>query len=215
MSGINLLYDALEIIRQNRKTAKVFFYFINKDDGRMQSGFFSISEGKSCSIHYLNKSNENALTEITQLHLTKVMSLPATLMDLASQPFPACELDMVIQALRPAGFIGPTAPARAVAKPAQVETAAIHQPHAFYSHVAMQQEAVNLLESLFGPSAAQRVAEIALALPPNQYPTEFLNKCKLHASMMIGPRKAEEIFQTINKKMANRHEPRDLMNRTI
>ncbi|MEO8002908.1 MAG: hypothetical protein ABI644_13615 [Arenimonas sp.] len=214
MADLNQLHDALVCIRLNRKTAKLFFYFVNKDDGKMQSGFFSISEGTSCCINYLNKPNETALAEIPHLCLTKVMSLPATLLDFSNQPFPACELDTVINQLKPAGFIRTAAvpePEVEVAR-VHVEAAAEHPPHIFYSHAAIQQDAIHLLESLFGTGATQRVEEIALTLPPRQYPTEFLNKCKLHASMMIGPRKAEEIFQPIYKKLALAHEPRDLIN---
>ncbi len=212
MADLNQLFDALEVIRQNRKTAKVFFYFVNKEDSRMHSGFFSISEGKSCCIHYLNKSNENALAEIPQLHLTKVMTLPATLMDLSNQPFPACKLDEVILALRPVDFIEPPVSAEPEAQSTQAQIATLTQPHTFYSHEAIQDEAVNLLESLFGPSAKQRVAEIALVFPPHQYPIEFTNKCKLHASMMVGPIKAGEIFQLLYKKLANEDDPRNAGN---
>ncbi len=213
MADLNQLHDALESIRRDRKTVKLFFYFVNKDDGRMQSGFFSISEGKSCCINFLNKPNETALAEIPHLNLTKVTSLPATLMDFSRQPFPACELDEVLNRLKPAGA-GKTV---AVPKVEQVQAQAVarNQPHVFYSHVAMRQDAIHLLESLYGEGATQRVEEIALALPPQQYPTEFLNKCKLHASMMLGPRKAEEIFQPIYKKLALGHDPRDLINQPV
>ena len=209
MTDLHQLHEALESIKQNRKTAKLFFYFVNKDDGQMQSGFFSISEGNSCCISYLNKPNETALAEIPHLNLTKVMSLPAALMDLSNQAFPACELDEVLNRLNPTNFIkaspAPTQEPEPVSDQAQVQATANVQPHVFYSHVAMQQDAIHLLESLYGAGAAKRVEEIALAFPPHQYPTEFLNKCKLHASMMLGPKKADEIFQSIYNKLAHGH----------
>ncbi|MGH8051619.1 MAG: hypothetical protein ACREPB_13245 [Arenimonas sp.] len=209
MTDLHQLHEALESIKQNRKTAKLFFYFVNKDDGQMQSGFFSISEGNSCCISYLNKPNETALAEIPHLRLTKVMSLPATLMDLSNQPFPACELDDVLNRLNPANFIktapDPIPEPEPVFEQVHAETATPAQPHVFYSHVTMQQDAIHLLESLYGAGAAKRVEEIALTLPPHQYPTEFLDKCKLHASMMLGPKKADEIFQSIYDKLAHGH----------
>jgi len=86
-----------------------------------------------------------------------------------------------------------------------VEASAVTQPHIFYSHVAMQSDATRLLESLYGSGAAKRVEEIALTLPPHQYPTEFLDKCKLHASMMLGPKKADDMFRPIYDKLAHGH----------
>jgi len=152
------------------------------------------------------------LAEIPHLKLTKVTSLPATLMDLSSQPFPACELDEVLNRLGHVGSIKTIAAREPEVEQVRGEAVAASQPSVFYSHIAIQQDAINLLESLYGSGATQRVEEIALALPPQQYPTEFLNKCKLHASMMLGPRKAEEIFQPIYKKLAHGQDPRDLIN---
>lgn len=209
MTHLHQLHETLESIKQNRKTAKLFFYFVNKDDGQVQSGFFSISEGTSCCISYLGKPNETALAEIPHLNLTKVMSLPATSVDLSNQAFPACQLDDVLNRLNPANFIkaspAPMPEPEPVFEQVHAETTAHVQPHVFYSHVTMQQDAIDLLESLYGDGATKRVEEIALALPPHQYPIEFLNKCKLHASMMLGPKKADEIFQSIYNKLAHGH----------
>ncbi len=214
MTDLKELHAALESIRQNRKSAKLFFYFLGKDDAQMQSGFFSISEGASCCISYLNKPNDIALNEIPHLNLTKVMSLPATLMDLSNQAFPACELEEVIDRLDPAKHVKtipviaaePEPPQEhAVSEALPVEASAVTQPHVFYSHVAMQNDVTRLLESLYGSGAAKRVEEIALTLPPHQYPTEFLDKCKLHASMMLGPKKADDMFKPIYDKLAHGH----------
>jgi len=207
MTDLNQLHAALESIKQNSKTAKLFFYFLNKDDSQMLSGFFSISQGQSCCISYLNKPNEVALSEIPHLHFTKVTSLPATSIDLSNQPFPACGLDEIISRLDPANHVTPLQapepePLRVAAI---VEPAKASEPHVFYSHVAMQQDVTNLLESLYGSSAQKRVEEIALTSPPHQYPTDFLNKCKLHASLMLGPKKADEMFKAIYEKFAHGH----------
>ncbi len=202
MADLNQLCDALEVIRQNRKTAKVFFYFVSKNDGRMLSGFFSISEGKSCCIHYLNKSNENALAEIPHLSLTKIMSLPASPMDFSNQSFPPCELNEILSRLNSTSIqrtmsVGEPCPSIEQKDSEMSKPKYLLPP---YSHFAMQEDAINLLESVYGPSATQRVQEIALALPPQQYPTEFLDKCKLHASLVLGPKMANAIFRPIYEK---------------
>ena len=211
MSDLNELHAALKAIEQNKKSAKLFFYFLNKADGQMQSGFFSISQGQSCCISYLNKPNDIALSEIPHLHFTKVMSLPATLMDLSSQPFAPCELVDVVAQLDPAYFVK-TTPAP---EPTPITQQSIDEPaktpgqaHVFYSHISMQQDVTQLLETLYGSSAAKKVEEIALISPPHQYPDDFLNKCKLHATMMLGPKKANEIFQPIFDKLAHGHSSR-------
>lgn len=206
MADLNELHAALEALKQNHKSAKLFFYFLNRDSGQMQSGFFSINQGQSCCISYLNKPNDIALSEIPHLNFTKVMSLPTTLMDLSSQPFAPCELDDVLAQLNPANFIK-TTPApepepileQSIAEPAK----SAGQPYVFYSHISMQQDVINLLETLYGSSTARKVDEIALISPPHQYPHDFLNKCKQHASMMLGAKKADEIFQPIYDKLAH------------
>jgi hypothetical protein len=53
----------------------------------------------------------------------------------------------------------------------------------------MRNDAVALLEPLFGVGAEKKVDEFARKSPPHQYPLDFLGKCKQHAAMMVGMRK--------------------------
>src|SRR4249919_794154 len=99
MADLNELFKALEAIKQNSKSAKLYFYFTSNNDSQMHSGFFSISQGESCAIHYLDKSTNDALSEIPDLHITKVMSLPATQMDLSNEPSGICSMDEVLDRL--------------------------------------------------------------------------------------------------------------------
>jgi len=207
MTDLKELHQALETIKRNGKSAKLFFYFLNPNSGQMQSGFFAISQGESCCISFLSKPNDEALDEIPQLTLTKVTSLPAASMDLSNQPFPVCALDEVIARLNPANHTKPLpAPEpEAPRKVAVAEPAMPSQPYVFYSHVAMQRDATSVLETLYGSSAQKKVDEIALKSPPHQYPKEFLDKCKLLASMMLGAAKADQLFQPIYGKLAHGH----------
>lgn len=203
MADLNELFKALEAIRQNGKSAKLFFYFTSNNDSQMHSGFFSISEGRSCSISYLGKSTSDALGEIPALHITKVMSLPATQMDLSSDPAGVCSLDEAMDRLNPENFeVATPEPEPATEAPAAEEPAAPAKTHVFYSHVAMQQDVTQILEKLYGSSAAKKVEDVALTSPPHQFPVDFLDKCKAHASMMLGPKKADELFKPIYDKLA-------------
>ena len=178
MADLNELYKALEVIRQNGKSAKLFFYFTSNNDSQMHSGFFSISEGRSCSISYQGKSTSDALGEIPALHITKVMSLPATQMDLSSDPAGTCTLDEVLDRLNPEHFVVATPEPEPVADSFVAEEPAIAaNPHVFYSHVAMQQDVTQILEKLYGSSAAKKVEDVALNSPPHQFPVDFLDKC--------------------------------------
>ena len=202
MADLNELYKALEAIKQNSKSAKLFFYFTSNDDSQMHSGFFSISEGHSCSISYQGKSTSDALGEIPSLRITKVMSLPATQMDLSSDPSGVCPLDESLDRLNPANFVVATPEPETVAEaPSAVEHVAAAKAHVFYSHVAMQQDVTQILETLYGSSAAKKVEDIALTSPPHQFPVDFLDKCKAHANMMLGPKKSDELFKPIYDKL--------------
>ena len=112
-------------------------------------------------------------------------------------------MDEVLARLNPDNFVVAIPEPEPVVEAAQA-TEEVHasKPHVFYSHVAMQRDVTQLLETLYGSSAAKKVEEIAFASPPHQYPTQFLDKCKLHASMMLGPKKAEELFKPIYDKLA-------------
>lgn len=204
MADLKELYNALDAIRQNNKSAKLFFYFLSEGDSQMHSGFFSISQGQSCSISFLGKSSDAALSEIPYLRITKVMSLPATQMDISNDASVTCSMDEVLDRLNPEHFAAapPTPePVNETPAPAAEQAPAV-KAHVFYSHVAMQQDVTQILETLYGSSAAKKVEDIALTSPPHQFPVDFLDKCKLHASMMLGPKKADELFKPIYDKLS-------------
>jgi len=204
MADLNELYKALEAIKLNNKSAKLYFYFTSNDDSQMRSGFFSISEGESCSIHYQGKSTSDALGEIPSLRITKVMSLPATGMDLSNEASGTCSLDEALDRLNPENFVVATPEPEPITEAPSVvaEPPVAVKPHVFYSHVAMQQDVIQLLETLYGSSAAKKVEDIALNSPPHQFPVDFLDKCKAHASMMLGPKKADELFKPIYDRLS-------------
>jgi hypothetical protein len=75
--------------------------------------------------------------------------------------------------------------------------------HVFYSHLAMQKDVLALLEPLFGTGAAKKVEEFARQSPPHQYAADFLGKCRQQAAMMVGEKKAAELFQPIYDRLSH------------
>jgi hypothetical protein len=86
----------------------------------------------------------------------------------------------------------PAAPGPAAAKPA----------HVFYSHLALQRDSLAVLEAIYGLGVSKKLASIANTTPPHQYPAQFLAKCREHAALMLGEKKARELFKTIEDKVA-------------
>ena len=80
--------------------------------------------------------------------------------------------------------------------------AAARSPHVFYSHLSMQRDVLDLLQPLFGVGAQKKIEEFAQVSPPINHPADFLDKCRQHAAMMLGPRKAEELFKPIFEKLS-------------
>lgn len=84
---------------------------------------------------------------------------------------------------------------------AGVEPAAGKQAHVFYSHLALQRDSLAVLEAIYGMGVSKKVASIANTSPPHQYPAQFLAKCREHAALMLGDRKAGELFKAIEDKV--------------
>lgn len=203
MTELRDLHSTLDTLRQAGKTAKVSFYYINEGDSKLQTGSIAVEHGADCYINFQQLPPEVALEQIARLHFAKVTSLPSMDSDHSGDSWWALPMTDVLDRLDPAKF-QPPAPAEVVQQAAPVAAAAApKQPHVFYSHVSMQNDALNLLEPLFGLGAHKKVEEFARASPPHQHPQEFLGKCRQHAAMMLGAKKAEELFRPIFDKLAH------------
>jgi hypothetical protein len=176
---------------------------------KMHSGFIFVEDGQTCYVHLGALDPDAALDAIAAMHFAKVTTLPSMHADHAGdvEGLPmASVLARLDPALRPAPAPAP-APV-AIATPPAATNAPEPPPapkaaHVFYSHLAMQKDALGLLEPLFGVGAAKKVDEFAKQSPPHQYPADFLGKCRQHAAMMLGARKAEELFQPIFDRLAH------------
>jgi hypothetical protein len=204
MAELQDLHTALQSLAASGKTAKVSFYFV-AEDGKLQSGSIAVEQGQHCHVNFRGLASNQALTEIAGLQFAKVSSLPAVTVDHGPHPVP---MSVVLDKLDPRKRPTPapaTAPAPPVASAPAAAPAAVAAPakpaHVFYSHLSMQADALALLEPLFGVGAERKMEEFAKLSPPMQHPREFLDRCRQHAAMMLGPRKAEELFQAIFDKL--------------
>ena len=202
MAELQDLHAALQLLAASGKTAKVSFYYV-AGDGKLQSGSIAVEQGQYCHVNFRGLPSEQALTEIAGLQFAKVSSLPAVTVEHGPHPMLiAVVMDRLDPRKRPAP--APAAPVAVAPAPSPVAppAAAPAKPaHIFYSHLSMQADALALLEPLFGVGAERKMEEFAKLSPPMQQPREFLDRCRQHAAMMLGPRKAEELFQPIFDKL--------------
>lgn len=221
MADLRNLHESLAALAESGKTGRVSFYFTD-DDLKLQSGYITVEHGATCYVHLRDQSPDEALAAIPALKFAKVSTLPAIDAD-HSGDVPGLPMEIVLEQLDPAthAFQTPATPAPAPvhahvpmpamaahaapahAAPAAGATHAPAKPHVFYSHLAMQKDALELLEPLFGTGAAKKVEEFARQSPPHQYPNDFLGKCRQQAAMMLGARKAEELFAPLFEKLSH------------
>ncbi|MCX7041566.1 MAG: hypothetical protein NT117_02535 [Gammaproteobacteria bacterium] len=189
MADLQDLHMALQLLAAAGKTAKVSFYHVG-DDGKLHSGSIAVEQGQVCHVNFQQMPALEALAAITRLKFAKVSSLPAVTVEISSQPLP---MTRVLELLDPRHLPAPVVVAAPVApaKPA----------HVFYSHLSMQSDAQAVLEPLFGVAAEKKIEEFARLSPPMQHPQEFLERCRQHAAMMVGPKKADELFKPIYDKL--------------
>lgn len=200
MADLQDLHTALQLLAASGKTAKVSFYFV-AEDGKLASASIAVEQGEHCHVNFRGLASNLALTEIAGLQFAKVSSLPAVTVDHGPNPVP---MSVVLDKLDPRKRPVAAAPAPAPSAPAPVAVPvaeAAKPAHVFYSHLSMQADALALLEPLFGVGAERKMEEFAKLSPPMQHPREFLDRCRQHAAMMLGPRKAEELFQAIFDKL--------------
>ena len=200
MVELDALHAALTTMRDEARTGRVSFFHFD-DAQKMYSGSIFVEDGVTCYVHLRDLDPEAALAEIPTLHFAKVSTIPSTHADHTSD-VRGLPMNVVLTRLDPALRPKPT-PAPAPAAPAPAAPVAPKPAQAFYSHVAMRNDAVALLEPLFGVGAEKKVDEFARKSPPHQYPLDFLGKCKQHAAMMVGMRKADELFQPIYDRLAH------------
>lgn len=206
MSSLAELHAALIALGQGGKTAKLYFYFTDPGEMRQQSGFIFVDGGLRCHLSLGGLAPAEVMARLPRLAYSKIASLPALTVDAATAAIPPIWLVELVEHLDPARLREPVAapaPAPAPAPAAPEPTPApAPAPQAFYSHVSLQKDVLALLEGIYGIGASKKVESLAASSPPHQYPAEFLAKCRQYAAVMLGDRKAGELFQAIEEKVA-------------
>lgn len=226
MASLAELHAALVALGHGGKTAKLYFYYTEPGEMRQHSGFLFVDRGHTCYVSMAGLDSDTALARIPRLAFSKVASLPAMQVDPALAATPAFSLTSVVERLdparqprlapapEPAAEPAPAAAAPRAESPTPVPAAAsaaptaptaaaeASEPHVFYSHIALQKDAMAVLEGIYGIGVAKKLESIANTTPPHQYPMEFVAKCRQHAAVMLGDRKAAELFRTIEEKVA-------------
>ena len=202
MADLHDLHLALQLLAGAGKTAKVSFYHVG-EDGKLHSGSIAVERGQVCHVNFQQLPALEALSAIAHLKFAKVGSLPAVTVEISAYPLPMAR---VLDLLDPRRLPAPPAAAAPVLAPrapiAAPTPAPVAKPaHVFYSHLSLQNDALALLESLFGIGAEKKIEEFARLSPPMQHPQEFLQRCRQHAAMMVGAKKAEELFKPIHDKL--------------
>ena len=201
MADLQDLYLALQLLAGAGKTAKVSFYHVG-DEGKLHSGSIAVEQGQVCHVNFRQRPALEALAAITHLKFAKVSTLPAVTVETSAHPLPMARvLELLDPRNLPAPVIAPAPAAVLQAAAAPPAAPATKAAHVFYSHLSMQNDAQSLLEPLFGIAAEKKIEEFARLSPPMQHPQEFLERCRQHAAMMVGPKKADELFKPIYDKL--------------
>lgn len=207
MASLADLHAALDALRHEGKSSKVFFYYLNAD-GVMRSGNVVVSQGSRCLISFEGSEDaRSAMAAIPALRFSKISQLPSAGAEALGSPN-SVDIDVLLAAVHPANAPVPEPEPEPVpiAKPVEVlapsvtaERPAVSQE--FYSHVSMQRDATEILEGVYGIGAGKKVEEIALTTSPVNHPAEFLDRCRQQAAMMLGAKKAEALFAPLFAKL--------------
>jgi hypothetical protein len=93
-----------------------------------------------------------------------------------------------------------SAPATAVAQADDAaQTVSNTRPDS--AHLQLKAEAIALLQTYYGNSAAQKVAEIEAKFPPLTEPVLFLDGCRQLAALLVGTLKANEVFKGLYDRL--------------
>lgn len=206
MSSLAELHAALVALGQAGKTAKLYFYYADPAEMRQQSGFIFVDAGQRCHLSLGTLTPPQIVALLPGLTYSKIASLPALAVDAAVAAIPPLSLAELVDHLDPARHRAPEPPAppepAAVAAEPAAPPAEVAPPQAFYSHMSLQKDVLELLEGIYGIGASKKVESIAASSPPHQYPTDFVAKCRQYAAVMLGDRKAGELFHAIEEKVA-------------
>jgi hypothetical protein len=206
------LYGALTSAIAEGGGHKVFFYAAGKNGAGLRHGFIAIVDPQTCQLNFEQFDNDRALIEIPQLNFIKVQALPMIGQNPATGSNPMLETQHVLSLLDPktqpastgAAQASPApqdAAARGAPAPSRIE--AVHAPAGTpkLSHARLKEEATLLLQTYFGNSAPQKIADVEVRFSPVTQPAEFLDACRQLTAVLVGMPKAKEVFRALFEKL--------------
>ncbi len=190
---------------------KVFFYAAGKNGAGLRHGFIAIVDAHSCQLNFEQLDNDRALIEIPQLNFIKVQALPMIGLNPATGSNPMLDTTHVLNLLDPelhsasvaAAQAPPAQPKPSPPPPAMAQTAPAYAASGApkLSHARLKEDATALLQTYYGNSAAQKIADVEVRFSPVTQPAEFLDACRQLTAVLVGTAKANEVFRALFEKL--------------
>lgn len=191
---------------------KVFFYAAGKNGAGLRHGFIAIVDAHSCQLNFEHMDNDRALIEIPQLNFIKVQALPMIELNPATGTNPMLDTTYVLNRLDSGRHSASAAAAQA--PPAQPMTGSPPPPPMAQTapapaasgtsklpYTRLKEDATALLQTYYGNSAAQKIADVEVRFSPVTQPAEFLGACQQLTAVLVGTAKANEVFRALFEKL--------------
>ncbi len=212
MVDLGELHGALKSAIADGGGHKVFFYAAGKNGAGLRHGFIAIVDPQTCQINFEQMDNDRAVAEIPQLNFIKVQALPMIGQNPATGSNPMLETEHVLNLLDPRIRPAPTVAAQAPPTPqnatvrdappsSRMEPVYATSNAPKLSHARLKEEATLLLQTYYGNSAAQKIADVEVRFSPVTQPVEFLDACRQLAAVLVGMPKANEVFKALFAKL--------------
>jgi hypothetical protein len=206
------LYGALESAIADGGGHKVFFYAAGKNGAGLRHGFIAIVDPRTCQLNFEQLDNDRALIEIPQLNFIKVQALPMIGQNPATGSNPMLKTEHVLSLLDPKAQPASTgttqaspapqdAAARGAPPPSRMEAVYATSGAPKLSYARLKEDATALLQTYYGNSAAQKIADVEVRFSPVTQPAEFLGACQQLTAVLVGTAKAGEVFRPLFEKL--------------
>lgn len=189
---------------------KVFFYAAGKNGAGLRHGFIAIVDAHTCQLNFEQMDNDRALIEIPQLNFIKVQALPMIGLNPATGSNPMLDTTHLLNLLDPerhsasaAAAQAPPAPPMTSSPPppAMAQTAPAASGTSKLPYTRLKEDATALLQTYYGNSAAQKIADVEVRFSPVTQPAEFLGACQQLTAVLVGTAKANEVFRALFEKL--------------
>lgn len=212
MVALEELYGALESAIADGGGHKVFFYAAGKNGAGLRHGFIAIVDPRTCQLNFEQLDNDRALIEIPQLNFIKVQALPMIGQNPATGSNPMLKTEHVLSLLDPKTQLASAgtpqaspapqdAAARGAPAPPRMEAVYATSGAPKLSHARLKEEATLLLQTYYGNSASQKIADVEVRFSPVTQPAEFLDACRQLTAVLVGMPKANEVFRALFEKL--------------